>query len=403
MSMDVGVSLTWLDEFAQALPALPVRRKTLFDIMGNGTSERTMSALLAFYLDQHEEHGFGDLFLHSLLDALEEKGLLADDVWGSVRADSMDFEVVQEWATKGRNKKYIDVVITGPARDGGDGYAWAILIEHKINASVYNRLDLYAEAVEADPKVCVVLAPVAHTISEPGWHALTHAELLHFVKRNLATALPEADDRHLLFLRDFLSNLDTTMKQNEDLAHRQRMTVLNSYADRVEELTQLRDQLQRHFIAALDAAMLERGFKQEQSIANTITRMYYAVPKTYHAQDDIAWAFRIWVPVHQIVDKGTFSLNFELNEAQYTVHAGAVKNVLRSAGWFATPLMTEGLGGAEGQAFCHIAVVKAPLDKDLTIRQGIEAILDTTLFRNQGQLIRDAIAAFVAVQIAEQE
>ena len=104
MSMDVGVSLTWLDEFAQALPALPVRRKTLFDIMGNGTSERTMSALLAFYLDQHEEHGFGDLFLHSLLDALEEKGLLADDVWGSVRADSMDFEVVQEWATKGRNK-----------------------------------------------------------------------------------------------------------------------------------------------------------------------------------------------------------------------------------------------------------------------------------------------------------
>ncbi|WKZ64957.1 MAG: PD-(D/E)XK nuclease family protein [Flavobacteriales bacterium] len=403
MSMDVGASLTWLDEFAQALPALPARRKTLFDIMGNGASELTMSALLAFYLDQHEEHGFGDLFLRSLLDALEEKGLLADEVWRSVRADAMDFEVVQEWATKGRNKKYIDLVITGPAREGGDGYAWAILIEHKINAAVYNRLDIYAEAVTADPKVCVVLAPVAHVVNEPGWHPLTHAELLHHVKRNLATALPGADDRHLLFLRDFLSNLDTTMKQNEDLAHRHRMTVLNSYADRVEELTRLRDQLQRHFIAALDAAMLQRGFKQEQSTANTITRMYYAVPKKYHAQDAVAWAFRIWVPVHQIVDKGTFVLNFELNEPKNTVHGGAVKNALRLAGWFATPQMTEGVGGAEGQAFCHIAVVKAPLDKALTIRQGIEAVLDTTLFRDQGRLIHEAITALVTAQAAKQE
>lgn len=395
MSEAQAISLTWLDEFAQALPALPARRKTLFDIMGNGASELTMSALLAFYLDQHEEHGFGDLFLRSLLEALEEKGLLADDAWRSVRTDAMDFEVVQEWATKGRNKKYIDLVITGPAREGVDGYAWAILIEHKINAAVYNRLDLYADAVTADTKVCVVLAPVDHSIEHAGWHSLTHTELLWHVKRNLASAFPKADDRHLLFLRDFLSNLDTTMKQNEDMAHRQRMNVLNTYADRVKELTGLRDQLQRHFIAALDAAMLQRGFKQEQTTANTITRMYYAVPKKYHDQNEVAWAFRIWVPVHQIVDTGTFILNFELNEAKNTVHGGAVKSALRNAGWFAGPQMTEGVGGAEGQAFCHIAVVKATLDKALTVRQGLEAVLEATLFQNQGQVVREAIAAFV--------
>ena len=50
------------------IPKLTPPRRNIYDILGIRSKELANSNALAFYFNQNEEHGFGDLFLKSLLE-----------------------------------------------------------------------------------------------------------------------------------------------------------------------------------------------------------------------------------------------------------------------------------------------------------------------------------------------
>ena len=65
--------LSWLDPLLAAMPARVKRRKSIFDITRVGDSELAVSNIIAFYLDQDEEHGLKDLFFQSLMEMFLER------------------------------------------------------------------------------------------------------------------------------------------------------------------------------------------------------------------------------------------------------------------------------------------------------------------------------------------
>lgn len=196
-------SFEWLKDIASKLAAAPKRRKNLLDIAGFPRWETVNSNILAFYLDEQEEHNFKRLFLDSLLELVRE----------SEPFKEMDATVFDTPYQVERETNHIDILIQGVGEDGE--IPWAIIIENKIDQWLYNPLDTYWNSTKAANKLGIVLN--LHPLSQPAVIApggvqiqfanITHKQLSERVQQNLGAYFFEADDRHLLLLKEYFSNI----------------------------------------------------------------------------------------------------------------------------------------------------------------------------------------------------
>ena len=80
---------------------------------------------------------------------------------------------------------------------------WAIIIENKLFANLYNNILDYWNSVKADNKILIVLSlyPIEkpQKIENKGikFINITHGELIEKVKQNLSEFFIDSDDRHL--------------------------------------------------------------------------------------------------------------------------------------------------------------------------------------------------------------
>ncbi len=197
-----------LDGF-NGLPKLERRRpRTLLQVAGFPHRELPYSNILAFLLDQKEEHGMGDLVLRSLLEAAEESELRA-----SLPAKMA--KVTREDPTEG--KKRIDIVV--------ETESFVLGIENKIFAGIVNPFKAYNEHLETKAKengkqklwrgILLSLHEEAPDTTLCGFRRVAYEELFVALRRNLGFILSSATPKHVFYLLDFIETLENLKRRND--------------------------------------------------------------------------------------------------------------------------------------------------------------------------------------------
>lgn len=210
------MNLNWINKLIKELPEISPIKKNLIEIAGYPKWENVNSNLLAFYFDEKEEHGFNRLFLNSLIDLYESK------INVEIERELFEtyFTVDREVSTQ--RGVFIDIVIKDEPIDNDDSEhsSWSIIIENKLYASLYNNLSDYSNSIESDFKFGIVLSvnPISidkrHEVMGGKYVNILHNELVEKVKQNLSDYYLESNDLHLLFLKEYISNINSFYRDN---------------------------------------------------------------------------------------------------------------------------------------------------------------------------------------------
>ncbi|OCK42247.1 hypothetical protein BA195_11525 [Tenacibaculum soleae] len=209
-----------IENVAVRLPKLPAKRKkNIYDILGVQTKETINSRVLAYFLNNKEEHQFNTLFIDALKELLKEKQ--KDGTGIDIEAFTGDFNVLTEDVTRRaiedeEKQKRIDVSI--------EGSDWTIIIENKINHTLNNPLKAYWEHAQAKfsnnvigvilsiPKLprkeCVVNNNIKYI-------NITHKELIRKVQKNLIIGT-KTNDLSLFYLKEYIKTIESHYKTRTD-------------------------------------------------------------------------------------------------------------------------------------------------------------------------------------------
>lgn len=201
----------------EQFPKKEKEKVTFFDVTGYPHYENVASNVLKFFFDTNEEHGFGDLWLRSLLEAYNKKASVA------VLANSPEVLNIEREYSNGSDKR-IDLLI--------DARPLIIVIENKIYASVYNPFDVYTQMADnyvkdnqiGDSEMVKIVLSLSEENIDPanGFINVTYDELFENVKKHWWDYNP--NEKWGMFAKDFIANLqrregETHMKLDEKWIH----------------------------------------------------------------------------------------------------------------------------------------------------------------------------------------
>lgn len=181
---------------------LPIvkRLPPFLEIAGFPDRELVWENILAFFLDPKECHGFNELVLQSLFDAIALKNQDQHPI--QPIGDIQNVKIFKECPTeKGR----LDLLIQG------DGYV--VGIEIKVNADLYNNLEDYAKYIKersGKTKIKVVLSLSecdVKIIKDNEFINLLWSDLIFSIKSRMGGFLQTANSKYTTFLNDFLEHV----------------------------------------------------------------------------------------------------------------------------------------------------------------------------------------------------
>jgi hypothetical protein len=223
------------------LKVIPEKVTTLFDVAGFPNYETVMSNFYSFYLDPNGQHGFNDLFISALSDIIERKtkGL-------SVIANSKICYTKREVYTD--NGK-IDIVVREPS-ESGDRVENAIIIENKVNATVYNDLIEYYNSIEVNKnKIGVVLSLRQEADLPEEFINITHDEFINQVEQSSGSYFLNADLKQVVILKEFIQNIKN-MSQTKDL--KEHYEFFFKHQDKIKEIIKLYSDIKSDIFKQVD-------------------------------------------------------------------------------------------------------------------------------------------------------
>lgn len=164
--------------------------------------EEICSRILAFYLQPSNEHGLSDLIISSFFDIIQN-----DNQFIFYKEQiSVNTEVYIE-------EKSLDILVKG--------VSFALGIENKINAEVYNPLHIYKKLIEQSHennyKVVLSVREIKKeyelkNIKENGFTILYYKDLFQAIKNNIGNYYSNANSKYITFLYDFINTLENMSK-----------------------------------------------------------------------------------------------------------------------------------------------------------------------------------------------
>lgn len=205
MDKELELLSDWL-KHQNDLPKKRTHKETLLDIAGIDHLENHWSDIYAYFFNPKASHGLSRLFIDSLQDILCSKTEQSPLMMKS-------FSVLRECGVQDEkgNTKRIDLLLQNEDE--------AIIIENKVYAALYNRLDLYWNKpnVPEENKRGIVLSPWATPVKFHNFVNITHEEFAHTIEDNLSAYFATANPKSLILLQDFIQNIyNVTHAMNEE-------------------------------------------------------------------------------------------------------------------------------------------------------------------------------------------
>lgn len=205
MDKELELLSDWL-KHQNNLPKKRTHKETLLDIAGIDHLENHWSDIYAYFFNPKASHGLSRLFIDSLQDVLCSKTEQSPLMMKS-------FSVLRECGVQDEkgNTKRIDLLLQNEDE--------AIIIENKVYAALYNRLDLYWNKpnVPEENKRGIVLSPWATPVKFHNFVNITHEEFAHTIENNLSAYFATANPKSLILLQDFIQNIyNVTHAMNEE-------------------------------------------------------------------------------------------------------------------------------------------------------------------------------------------
>jgi hypothetical protein len=245
------------------IPKIKGKPKTFLGIAKQPHYENVLSNIYAFYFNVNEVHKFEDLFVCSLLALINKDAKHIDTFF--------DFDVFTEYGVS--DQKRIDLLLQNKEQ--------AIIIENKVYHHLNNDLELYYNDVEATSKIGIVLSlhPISN-IKHPHFINITHLQLLNRVMQNLESYLQKANDKYLVFLRDFYQN---TINLSHAFMEKDDISFYYKNQPEINQLVQFKFKLREHIISEVVKVgeTLDNINKYEPRINSTNNKrlVYYVSPK----------------------------------------------------------------------------------------------------------------------------
>ena len=187
---------------------------TLMDIAGFPRWENVYSNILAFLINTKEVHGFGQLFIRSIMaiyvsrcpDGWPKKGLDPESVQATERVE-------REFSTDAKMR--IDILI--------ECEDLVVCIENKIGSGLHNDLGEYREHCEKlsdghrGRVVGIVLSPhgvPSSSLQDHRFVSITYGDLVHEVRQRMGSYIGSYNTQYQYLLFDFLEQASRFSKTN---------------------------------------------------------------------------------------------------------------------------------------------------------------------------------------------
>lgn len=187
----------------------------LFSLSGFPHYEDVLSNWYAFFFRSEEQHGFGRLFVHALLDMIRSKT-------SGVPETFMDHQVKCKREVQTEKGNYIDLVLYDEESDLNT-FNQAILIENKVYHFLHNDLADYYDSIktkDAGDKQGVLMTLWPQNNLPPGYVNITHREFMAKVLELLPRYWGNAGEKYLIYLKDIEQNiqrLTSEMQMNTNI------------------------------------------------------------------------------------------------------------------------------------------------------------------------------------------
>lgn len=384
----------WLTSFVAKLPEVPTRRKNFIEIAGYPSWENVNSNILAFYFDEKEEHAFKRLFLISLIELIKKKDEAVD-----LSLYEGSFKIAREFMAN--DQKRIDLLITSNGAETEEEYehtptessSWAIIIENKIYASLYNDLKLYWDSIQADHKIGVVLSPrpvklaKKHRSEECYFLSITHAELIAQVQKNLQNFFLDADDRHLLLLKEFIANIEALLPNpQKEIAMNKTLKLFNENHALIRRLKQTDKELLKHIYKSVERAMNEIGYSPKGTGSSGHQHFMFSENSIFSKklspeQAKVLGKFRFYIHQSEIRFSNPFPVYFELYGTENIKDGADLLKSLKNPN-LVQPDNTE-TPGSKGSAYYHILILEVSIDTNssTSLKEQIEDALNNTFIK----------------------
>lgn len=296
-------------ELLNSLPPIPPSRpSSIYDIAGFPRWENVNSNVLAYYLDEKEDHGFGRLFLDSLLGLIRKKN---SDQYDKTEWTG-DYSVYREYGVS--NRKRIDILV----KEDSDQSQWAVIIENKIDAVLHNDLDCYYQAITSRTKHLVVLSIEPTTLNQEDYIAITHQKLVEAVERNIPHYWRDTDNRNLVLLQDYISHMRSFYPDPEYVQQmKETLQFFQENRIQLKELRQAEKELQEYIFDSVAHPLKRYGYtptkrQYHDQVFFTYDEESNPSNKTWtKKQQALIRNTRFFVYFSAIIDKGKFHANFE--------------------------------------------------------------------------------------------
>ncbi len=395
------MNLDWIEDLINQIPKTSKHRKNLIEIAGYPKWENVNSNLLAFYFDEKEDHEFGRLFFNSLIELYDYK--IEENI--ELELFETDYSVEREVFTDAGGR--IDIVIKEETGENNDNEksSWAIIIENKLYADLYNSLDDYWHSVDSEPKFGIVLSVNPVQIDgnlfskEIKFVNILHKELVEKVKQNLSDFYLDSNDRHLLFLKEYISNVNSYYKDTNKMKQLDKtLQLFHSKKEQIEELKKADLDLLRYVSKSVFDIMEDFGFPPYSRKDSSKGKHFHIsednsrISKAVRENIELARKFRFWININHLRYNGSFEGVFELYGKKNTVYGDRLKSELEKRNIYSSKVQI-GTYGKSGTGYQHILYISIPIPEfsETGFDTELRNVLKNELFEHEKQYIDSVI------------